>query len=468
VATAVIGARPASSIATVLAHARAAQSQSIAELQEFVRIPSVSGDGKHAEPLRAAAEWLARRLKDIGLDSVRVVPTAGNPIVVAEWRGARGRPTVLIYGHYDVQPADPVARWTTPPFSAHVRDERLFGRGASDDKGQLYAHVVALRAYLASVGRLPVNVVCLFEGEEETGSANLGPFLTHERERLRADAVAISDMPILGPDRPSITYAMRGGVSMELEVEGPRRDVHSGLFGGAIGNPLQGICEILSALHDRQGRVRIPHFYTDVRRWSIAEREYMARVGPSDRAVLHSAGATQAWGEPGYTAYERVTIRPALTINGVSGGYTGQGSKAVIPSRASAKLNIRLVPDQDPFAVERQVRRRIAGLVPPTLRANLRTTAHAWPSLVDRRHPAVRAASVAYANAFGVRPVFVRNGGTIPAIPLLQAQLGAPTVLMGFALPDANLHAPDESLHLPTFWRGVATCAHWLNLMAAT
>jgi acetylornithine deacetylase/succinyl-diaminopimelate desuccinylase-like protein len=337
----------------------------------------------------------------------------------------------------------------------------MYGRGASDDKGQLFAHAKALESYLRTFGALPVNVECLFEGEEEIGSPNLSPLIARHRDALAADVAVVSDMRILGPNEPALTYALRGALSLEVEVSGPGQDLHSGTFGGAVHNPLQALCELVSDLHDAGGRVAIPGFYRRVRPASDEERAYLAQKGPTDEQLLRHAQAAEGWGESGYTLYERTALRPALTINGLRGGYQGPGGKAVIPARAAAKLNFRLVPDQDPDEVERLFRRHLARTAPRTVRVRVRTHLKARPAVVSRRHPAVRAAEAAYSQGFGAAPVFLRSGGTIPVVNTFQEVLGVPTILMGFALPDDRMHAPNEKFHLPTFFRGVATCI-WL------
>jgi acetylornithine deacetylase/succinyl-diaminopimelate desuccinylase-like protein len=434
----------------------------LAELQEFVRFPSVSSQPTHAPDVKRCAEWLAAHLRGIGLQDVRVIATVRHPLVYAEWRRAPGRPTVLIYGHYDVQPADPLSEWHTPPFAPTVRGNDLFGRGACDDKGQLFAHVKALESYLRTAGRLPVNVKCLFEGEEEIGSPNLQPFIARRRRALAANVAVMSDTRMLGPDRPALTISLRGGLGLELEVRGPQRDLHSGNFGGAVHNPLQALCDIISQLHDECGRIAIPEFYDRVRHWPDDERARMASTGPSDADILRDAKTRRPWGEDGFSLYERTTIRPALTVNGITGGYQGPGGKAVIPSRATAKISFRLVPDQDPRQIERLVREHLRRITPPTVESEVRTLMRAEPAVVDHRQPAMRAASQAYRQAFGARPVLVRSGGTIPVVNMFQQLLDVPTVLMGFALPDDRIHAPNEKFHLPNFHRGIETCIRFL------
>ena len=447
---------------------RASTRRSVAELQEFVRFPTVSADPHHAADLRHCARWLAGHLARIGLDHARVIPTAHHPVVYADWLRAPERPTVLVYGHYDVQPADPLAAWSTPPFDAVIRGDNLYGRGACDDKGQMFAHVKAMELLLRARGTLPVNVKCLFEGEEEIGSPNLFPLLTRHRRELAADAVLLSDSPMASPIRPAITYALRGTLGLELIVRGPRHDLHSGQFGGTVHNPLQALCEIVAGLHDPRGRVAIPGFYNRVRLWPAKERAFMARNAPLNTAILRDAGSAHGWGEPGYTAHERTTIRPALTVNGLTGGYQGPGGKAVIPTAASAKLSFRLVPDQEPREIADLLRQHLAGVAPSTVRCTVRMGLTARPVLVDRRHPAVLSAAAACAHAFGTEPAFLRAGGTIPVVSTFQVLLGAPTVLVGFAPPDARIHAPDEHFPLPIFFKAVATCTHsWRTLAGA-
>jgi acetylornithine deacetylase/succinyl-diaminopimelate desuccinylase-like protein len=442
-------------------------SRFIRELQEFVRFPSVSAQPKHVEDIRKCARWLANQLQHAGLDRVKIVPTQGSPVVYAEWLRVPGRPTVLIYGHYDVVPPEPLDEWKTPPFEPTVRGDNLYGRGACDDKGQLFCHVKALETLLQTQRALPVNVKCLFEGEEEINSPNLETFIERNQRALSADVAVMSDTRFLAPGRPAIAYALRGKLIAELEVRGPGHELHCGNFGGAIHNPLQALCRILTTLHDRQGRIAIPGFYNRVRRWSQGEREYMARTGPSDGEILANAGAEKAWGELGYSEYERTTIRPAASINGIVGGYQGDGAKAAIPATAVAKLDFRLVPDQEPREIERLLRQHVARVTPPTVHSAVRILAAAPAALVDRRHPALRAAAFAYRKAFRVSPVLLRSGGTIPVTDTFQRVLGVPTVLMGFALPEDRIHAPNEKFHLPNFCRGIQTCVWFLRAVAA-
>ena len=451
-----------------LAYAQAHSARFVEELKEFVRFPSVSSQPNHARDVKGCADWLAKHMRHVGLQRIKVIPTQRHPLVYGEWRNVSARPTVLIYGHFDVQPADPLNAWHSPPFDPQVRGENLYGRGACDDKGQLFLHLKAIESLLRTEGSLPVNVRCLFEGEEEIGSPNLPAFLARHANELRSNVAVVSDTRMLGPNRPALHYAERGALSAELEVTGPAHDLHSGNFGGAVHNPLQALCEMLAKLHDDEGRVQIPGFYDHVLNVTAKERDYMRQTGPRDQEILKDAEAMHSWGESEFTLYERTTARPALTINGITGGYQGPGGKAVIPARALAKLNFRLVPAQHPKEIDRLFQRYVAQITPPTVRCTVRSEPGAQPVLINPGHPAIRAAAKAYRKAFGVGPVFLRSGGTIPIVNSFQRFLQLPTVLMGFALPDARLHAPNENLHLPTFQRGIATSIWFLRLIAGT
>jgi acetylornithine deacetylase/succinyl-diaminopimelate desuccinylase-like protein len=449
-----------------LAYANSHRSRFLAELVDFMRLPSVSSQPNHANEVKRCAAWLGSHLKKIGLEKVKVIPTQRHPVVYAEWQHAPRLPTVLVYGHYDVQPPDPLSEWISPPFQPAVRGGNLYGRGACDDKGQLFTHVKAIESYLRVVGRLPVNVKCLFEGEEEIGSPNLASFIERNRRALAANFAVMSDTRMLGPNAPSLTYSVRGQLGLEIEVHGPRHDLHSGNFGGAVHDPLQVLCEIVARLHVRDGRVAIPGFYNRVRRSTENEREFMQRSGPSDSQILRDAEAETGWGEEGYSLYERVTVRPSLTINGISGGYEGVGGKAVIPSRALAKLSFRLVPDQNPREIEALFRQFIRRISPATVKVIVRTNQLANPAVIDRHHPALAAAALAYRKAFGKKPVYLRSGGSIPVVSTFQRVLAIPTVLMGFALPDDHIHAPNEKFHLPNFYKGIETCIWFVWLVS--
>lgn len=441
-----------------LAFARRNLRRFVGELAELVRIPSVSAQPQHAPDMRRCAGWLAAELRRIGLHRVAVHPTAGHPIVYGEWLRAPGRPTLLVYGHYDVVPAEPLSEWTTPPFEPTLRGLDLHGRGACDDKGQLYCHVKALEAWLRTHGALPVNVKCLFEGEEETGSPRLAAFVERNRRALAADVAVMSDTRFLGPGRPAIVYGLRGKLVLELAVRAAGHDLHCGNYGGTVHNPLQALAEMLARLHDPRGRITVPGFYDRVRGSGAVERAFMRRTGPTDAEMLHDAGAPRPWGEAGFSQYERATVRPALSINGITGGYQGEGAKAVLPAAAVAKLDFRLVPDQDPREIEQAFRRHVARLTPPTVTSSVRVLSASRPALLAREYAAMRIAANAYRRSFGAAPAFVRSGGTIPVVDTFRRVLGVPTVLMGFALPDAGIHAANEKVHLPQLARGIDTC----------
>jgi acetylornithine deacetylase/succinyl-diaminopimelate desuccinylase-like protein len=364
-------------------------------------------------------------------------------------------------------PVDPAGEWRTPPFDPVIRGGYLYGRGACDDKGQLFTHVKALESYLKSDRVLPVNVKCLFEGEEEAGSAHLASFISRNKAALRADAAVMSDTRMLAQDRPTIGYSQRGALMLELEVHGPAQDLHSGNFGGAVQNPLQALCEMVASLHDEEGRIAIPGFYDKVRNWSGRERDFMTRTGPPDDQILKDAQVRKSWGERGFSLYERTTIRPSLSVHGIVGGHQAAGIKTVIPARALAKLSFRLVPDQDPDDVARSFREHIAQVTPPSVRSTVRVLSSSKPALVKRNHPALRAAAFAYRKGFGAPAVFQRSGGTIPVINTFQELLGIPTVLMGFGLPDNRIHAPNEKFHLPSFHKGIATSIWFLAAAGA-
>ena len=434
--------------------ARAARGRTVSDLVRFVRHPSVSGDRRAA---RRCAGWLATHLRSLGLRSAEVVATRGNPAVIAEWRGAPGRATVLVYGHYDVQPPDPIARWTTPPYAGVVRDGAVVGRGACDDKGQLMAHVKAIESWLSACGALPCNVVCLFEGEEEIGSPQLPALLRAHRRRLRSDVAVVSDTTMRGPSRPALTYSLRGVLSLEILVRAAPGDLHCGIFGGTVPNAAQELCTLIASLADRSGRVAVPGFYDDVANASAAERAFMAEQGPSEAELSRAAGTRTDVGEPGFSPYERATIRPSMAVNGLVGGYQGRGVKAVIPSRAGAKVTFRLVPDQDPGRVYRLVSAHLARVAGRNVGVSVRPLVRARPAAVPRRHPAMIAAAKAYACGFGRPPMLIRSGGTVPVVDHIQRFLGTPVVMMGFALPADRMHSPNERFPISRYAQSIDT-----------
>jgi acetylornithine deacetylase/succinyl-diaminopimelate desuccinylase-like protein len=433
------------------------------ELLEFLRIPSVSTLPEHVADVQQAAEWLAGQMEAITLQNVRIMSTGGHPVVYGEWLGVPDRPTVLIYGHYDVQPPDPLDEWESPPFEPTVREGQIFARGASDDKGQLFAHLKAVESYLKTSGRLLVNVKFLIEGEEEVGSVNLGRFCKEHRDLLGADVAVISDTQMLGLDKPSIVFALRGLTYMEVEVRGPSHDLHSGSYGGAIHNPAQVLCEIIARLRDAQGRITIPGFYDDVRPLTEEERVQLARLPFDEAAFRDEAGVRKTWGEAGYTVLEQISARPTLDVNGLISGFTGEGAKTILPAWARAKVSMRLVTDQRSHDIAEKFRRYVESLTPDTVQLEIRELAGGEPAFVDPNIPEMQAAVRAYEAGFGHQPVFMREGASIPVVGMFRETLGLNTVLMGFGLPDDRLHAPNEKISLESFQRGIRTAIHFLS-----
>ena len=437
------------------------------ELTEFIAIPSVSTDRERNEDTRRCAQWLADHMRSIGLDRVEVMPTKGHPVVYAEWLGAPGKPTVLFYGHYDVQPAEPLDLWTSPPFEATIRDGNLYARGAADDKGQVFIHLKSIEAYLRNGGTLPVNIKLMIEGEEEIGSEHLVEFIEEHRELLQADLVLISDSSMFERGVPSICYGLRGLAYMQLDLVGPNRDLHSGSFGGTVHNPIQALTEIIASLHDKRGRVTIPGFYKDVLSLSARERKAFRKLPWSDRTYARGLGVKKLYGEKGFSTLERVWARPTLECNGIWGGFTGEGAKTVLPSRASAKISMRLVPNQSSEKIARLFERHIRKIVPKTVTVNVRSLHGGEPALTPLDSPGVVAAVKALEMGFGKKPLFQREGGSIPIVVQLKELLGLDTVLLGFGLPDENAHAPDEFLNLDNFYGGLRTSIHFFNELPA-
>ena len=445
-------------------YARRHGARFVDELCELIGFPSVSSDLRRKSDVERCAVWLADHLRRIGLADARVWRTSGHPLVWARRQGAAGAPTILIYGHYDVQPEGSREAWQTPPFRGTLRGDHLYGRGASDDKGQLFTHIKALESYLAT-SELPVNVVVLLDGEEEIGSPGLIKRMQQGSDALAADLIVISDTRIPSPERPALTYALRGNLQLELGVSGPARDVHAGYFGGSAPNPLQHLSRLVARLHAPDGRVAIDGFYRRVRAITPEARAYMAAVGPPDSAIVKTQGSPPARGDPGYSLYERTTARPGLTVTRVS--TDGAGGPAAIPSRASARIDIRLVPDQQPAEIAELFRRWITGARDEGLRASVRLVAATpWVEL-PRRGAVPAAAATAYQNAFGVQPVFLRSGGSIGVVSAFQRLLGIPIVLMGFGLPSDGAHGPNEKFHLPTFIRGLETSIWFMRNIGA-
>lgn len=450
-----------------LTHCHTHRERYLQELFDFLRIPSISTLPEAAPDMQRAAQWLAEAMARIGLDQVAVMPTAGHPLVYGQWLDAGPQaPTLLFYGHYDVQPVDPLDEWLSPPFEPTVRNNQLFCRGASDDKGQVYLVLAAIDSYLRTEGRLPINLKVIIEGEEEISSPNLTPWVEEHREMLACDAVLICDTGILAENMPLINHGTRGLTYMEVEVQGPATDLHSGGFGGVVDNPFNVLVRILAQLQDGETRrVLIPGFYDQVAPPDALEERLLAQAPISDQVIQGLTGAPAAAGEAGYTAAERVTVRPTLDIHGMPGGFTGEGKKTVIPARASAKVSMRLVPNQDPAEIATLFERRVRSLAPSSVKVTVRTLGLARWSLVDLNEPAIQAAARAYETSFGTAPLFMRGGGTLPIVADFQDILRAPVVMMGFGLPNDNAHAPNEKLSLTLFQRGIETVIHYFALL---
>ncbi len=440
----------------------------LGQLEELLSIPSISTDPERAKDVQRAAEWLARRLRQAGCTTAEIHPTARHPVVYGEWLGAPGAPTVLIYGHYDVQPVDPVELWSSPPFEPTVRAGKIFARGASDDKGQFIAHVNALEGHLHSGGgACPVNLKFVIEGEEEIGSPNLGAYLRKNRTRLACDVVVVSDTAMFAKGQPSICYGLRGLAYLEVHVRGTSRDLHSGCFGGAVVNPANALARMLTALKDDRGRVRVPGFYDKVVRLSAAERKAFRALPHSDQRFMKQIGAPRLHGEPGFSTLERLWARPTLDINGIWSGFTGAGAKTVIPAEARAKVSMRLVPEQKPDEIAAKVTRFLEKVAPPAVEVAVETLhgAEAWTTPIDGA--GLRAAGLALRRAFGKQAVFVREGGSIPVVASFEKILRVPVVLMGFGLNDDNLHAPNEKFDLDNFYGGIRAAAYLMEELAA-
>ena len=439
------------------------------ELFDFLRIPSVSARSEHAGDVRAAAEWVAGQCTAIGMTSAEVIDTAGHPIVLAEWRGAPGKPTVIIYGHYDVQPAEPLELWTSPAFEPAIRDGKLFARGSVDDKGQLFLHLKALEAHLAVRGTLPCNVIVLAEGEEEVGSVNLSPFVEANAARLACDAVVISDSTMFAEGQPSILSSLRGLAYFEIGVTGPASDLHSGMYGGAVVNPAMALARILATLHDAEGRIAIPGFHDAVRAWPDAVRAQMRALPFDEEHFRAEVGAPALGGESGYTVLERLWTRPTCEVNGLLSGYTGEGAKTVLPSKAMAKVSCRLVPDQDPATIERLFEAHVQRVAPPGVTVTVTHLHGGRPWRAEVQGPLFDACARALGAAFGRAPVITGEGGSIPVVNDFERLLGVPVLLVGFGLPGENAHAPDEWISVANFETGMRAMATlWDEYAGAT
>ena len=438
----------------------------INELKEFLKIPSISTDPAHKKDIKKCAHFVKTKLQDAGLNNVKVIKTEGHPLIYGEWLKAKGKPTVLIYGHYDVQPVDPIELWDTPPFEPTIKSNKIFARGATDDKGQVYMHIKSVEAYLETVGSLPVNVKFIIEGEEEVGSESLEKFISKNKSLLKCDAVLISDTALYDVGTPTLTYGLRGLCYMEVEVIGPQKDLHSGTFGGAVDNPINVLADMISKLKDKNGKITIPNFYDDVMTLTKKERENFKKLKFSDKKFAKEVGVKQLHGEKGYTTLERLWARPTLGCNGIIGGFIGDGAKTVLPSKVKAKISMRLVPNQDPLKIAKLFEKHIKTLTPNTVKVNIKHLHGANPAIIPLEDKPTIAASKAMEKAFGKKIVFMREGGSVPIVPVFAKQLNAPVVLMGLGLNTENLHSPNEHFNLTHFQLGIKSSAYFFDEFA--
>jgi len=445
-----------------LEYVRSNRERFLKELKEIVAIPSVSTLDENKSDVKRAAEWVAAQLRSIGMNKVKIMPTALHPVVYAEWMGAgKSAPTVMIYGHYDVQPVDPIELWSSDPFKAEVRGDYLFARGTSDMKGQVVASIKAVEAIMKTNGKMPVNIKWLVEGEEEIGSEHLGDFIKKNKKLLAADFCLNPDAGMIASDKPTIVTGLRGLAYFELRVFGPDKDLHSGMFGGTIHNPAQALTELIAGMHDKNGKITLPGFYDKVRKLSKKEREEFRRLPGKDKDLIKMTGVPALWGEPQFIPAERTGARPTLEVNGLLSGFTGQGSKTVLPAWAMAKISCRLVPDQDPEETEKQMRAYLKKNAPKTIKWELTSLHNAGAALTDTDSAGVHALAKALETVWGKRPYFQRGGGSIGSVVLLQEYIGADSLLTGFGLPDDNVHSPNERLHLPTWYKGIEALTHF-------
>ncbi len=444
------------------AHMHAARFR--AELETFLRIPSVSTEPERAGEVHRTAEWLAAQMRAIGVENVIVMPTGGHPVVYGDWLGAGpDRPTILVYGHYDVQPAALADGWTNDPFEPVERDGKLYARGSSDDKGQMFSHLKAFEAVIKTEGRLPINVKYIFEGEEEIGSRNLYAFVREHRDLLASDICVISDGAMLDADTPAITYSLRGLTYMQIDVQGPARDLHSGVYGGVVHNPALALAQIISKLHNPDNSVAVPGFYDDVLPLTPAEREELSKTELTETKLREETGVPAAWGEAGYSLRERVGARPTMEINGLLSGFTGEGSKTVLPAKAMAKISCRLVANQEPHKIYELVKAYVAQITPPGVTSEVRLIDHGDPAYIDRDSPWMQAAMRAYEKVWGKRPIFIREGGMLPILATFRRELGITSLLMSYGLNTDGAHGPDEHFDLSLFYRGIDTNIHFLH-----
>ena len=436
----------------------------LGELKELLRIPSISTLPEHNGDTHRAAEYAAGKLRDAGMENVEIIETERHPLVYADWLHAPGKPTVLCYGHFDVQPPDPLELWETPPFEPSERNGNLYARGSADDKGQMYSHIKAVEALQAIYGKLPVNLKFLLEGEEEVGGVSVAEYVTRNPQKLKADVALVSDTEMYEPGLPTLNIGLRGLVYMEIEARGPARDLHSGLYGGAAPNAVFGLVELLAKAKDADGRILIPGIYDDVEAPSAAEKESWTHLPFDEKEYLEKeVGSSALTGEKAYSVFERTWARPTFEVHGIAGGFTGAGAKTVIPAKAVAKVSIRLVPKQYPEKILKAVREFVAANSPAGIQCEVRALSSGPGLMVNPDHPAIQMAAKAFSDIFGKPTVFIRSGGSIPIVGDFANHLGIPTILMGFGLPDDGLHSPNEKYNIRNYFDGIRTIAHFLE-----
>ncbi|MCB0721962.1 MAG: dipeptidase [Ignavibacteriae bacterium] len=434
------------------------------ELMEFLRIPSISTNPENKGDVKKAAEFVKSKMEEAGLENVKIFETPGHPVVYGDWLYAGDdAPTVLVYGHYDVQPVDPLDLWTNPPFEPTIKGDKIYARGATDDKGQFFIHIKSIQSHLKTHGKLPVNVKVISEGEEEIGSEHLDQFVKDNKDMLKCDYVLVSDTSMHSEEHPSICYALRGLCYMEVRLTGPNRDLHSGSFGGAVDNPINALAHIICKLKDDKGKIQIPGFYDDVRELTSAEREEYTKLPFDEEGYKKDLDIEEVFGEEGYSTLERDSARPTLDCNGIWGGFQGEGAKTVLPSKAGAKISMRLVADQDPLKVEKQFTDYVMSITPKTMKVEVKGMHHAKPALTPIDTEAMKAAVTAMKKAYGKDPIFMREGGSIPVVETFQTLLGAPTILLGFGLPTENTHSPNENFDLRNFYKGIKTISYYYD-----
>ena len=434
------------------------------ELKTFLRIPSVSTLPEHVPDVRRAAEFVADSMKTAGLENIEIIATAKHPLVYADWLHAPGKPTVLCYGHYDVQPPDPLDEWISPPFEPVVRDGNLYARGSADDKGQMYMHIKAVESLLSTTGTLPVNLRFLIEGEEEVGGESVAKFVAENPAKLKADVALVSDTELFAEGLPTLCIGLRGLIYTEIEARGPARDLHSGMYGGAAPNAVFGLIELLAKMKDANGRIQIPGMYDDVEPPTLTEKRSWEHLPFDEKDFLRDeVGSTQLTGEPGYSVMERTWARPTLEVHGIAGGFTGAGAKTVIPARATAKVSMRMVPNQNPEKIIAAYKKFVADNTPAGIQTEVRVLSWGPAIMVNPDHPAIHVAASAFRDILGKETVFIRSGGSIPIVGDFAKHLGIPTILMGFGLPDDGLHSPNEKYKVANYYAGIMTIAHFFE-----